>query len=160
MRNYIYTCLYAICLAGVLVVVKTTDADAFCLFNCSPKVSEARQIFHNKLLSELSKPAKIESFTKTNGQHAKFFGVEGYILHFKAKITFPKGAKVDDCRKSSHWCFSSLLLVNPVALALQQTMKISGKKQPFVIKPGQSILRYGKILFDKTERGWRGQVAP
>ncbi|HHT9147261.1 MAG TPA: hypothetical protein ACFYD4_16535, partial [Candidatus Wunengus sp. YC61] len=70
----------------------------------------------------------IDSFKKTDGQKQLVSGVEMYILSYEVVYSFPKGTQ-SPCA----WWSSTGILVQC---------------------EGQSVKDDGRIIFEKTEKGW------
>ncbi len=110
-----------------------------------PSESNARSVFENEHSKEIKEGVlKIDSFEKTNGQKINIFGVEAYKVEYKANVTYPKGILPeclgDNWPTNIYWkCFNA---------------RISG----IVSKhPGQKETINGEIVFEKTEKGWKGE---
>jgi hypothetical protein len=110
-----------------------------------PSESNARSVFEN-LNSEVIKkgPMIIDSFAKTNGQKRNLNGVEAYVVEYSANVTYPKGALPQCAGEEARQHYNQECF-----LAMGQGYLIR--------KVGQKEKMEGQILFEKTEKGWRGQ---
>jgi len=117
---------------------------AILLAACSagvPSESDARSVYENKKLKQIKEGIlKVEAFKKVNGQKMNIFGVEGYEVEYRALVIYLKGI-LPECADKKN-----------------KSLKCIGARREGVIRhPGESRSFKGKIHFEKTEKGWRGE---
>jgi hypothetical protein len=110
-----------------------------------PSESNARSVFEDLYSEEIKKGLMIiDSFAKTNGQKRNLNGVEAYVVEYSANVTYPKGALPQCAGEEARQHYNQECF-----LAMSQGWLIR--------KVGQKEKMEGHILFEKTEKGWRGQ---
>ena len=133
----------ALALAVTLLGAKT--ANAFCLFSCAPSEANAKATFENLLKRQYGgSPFTIVTFAKTNGVERELFGQKIYELSYKAVIELPNGAN-HECKVDKNFNFDNFHKSNMCAVNNRQYWP-----------PGQKLNYNENILFEKTERGWKG----
>jgi hypothetical protein len=104
----------------------------------TPSEADAKQFFTEKLGTIKEGLAKIDSFKKTNGvKHVKD-GAEEYTLDYEMELVYPKGWNAQ-CVDTSHFHMECL------QAQINQATRAVGAREKMV----------GKLIFEKTEKGWR-----
>jgi len=104
-----------------------------------PSEADARSEFEKKWKKQMEDgTVKITKFQKTDGQSAEIAGVEIYTLDYEAEIEFPKGLN-PQCKDTSKFSWECL------SPQMMGEIRDIGEKQQFK----------DKIVFEKTEKGWR-----
>jgi hypothetical protein len=89
------------------------------------------------------------SFTKTDGQSANMFGVQGYTMFYVAEIEYTSDLR-SECANPSRFlepqCVSELSVGGN---------SIRGNRLPRAAKAGARVKRTGKIMFERYESGWK-----
>jgi hypothetical protein len=135
---------FGLFVAALLTVLVAEQANAFCLYSCTPSESNARAVFENLVkLQFRGSPYNVVSFEKTNGVEREMFGQKAYELSFKAVIELPNGANLD-CKKSPTFDFQNFNAVNQCAASNRRYWP-----------PGQKLNYSESYTFEKTERGWK-----
>ena len=104
-----------------------------------PSESNARDVFASKYQDKIDQGlVALESFSKDNAQQGEIFGVKFYEVEYRARIKWPKGLNTQclgNDRDFKGWnCF------------IVEARNI-----------GQVENLHGKLHFQKTERGWKGE---
>ena len=110
-----------------------------------PSESNARSVFESQNSEGLKTGVLvINSFSKTNGQKTELMGTEAYNVEFKANVAYPNGV-ISECAVEK-WpsniysqCFDA---------------RVRGVVPK---KVGEKEVITGEILFEKTEKGWKGE---
>lgn len=89
---------------------------------------------------------EILSFRKVNAQMREESGVKIYVLEYEAEIRYPKGINL----KYKHCLDTSTFQGWDCYLMLMNGLKVRDK--------GQSEKLKDKIVFEKTEKGWRDKL--
>lgn len=109
--------------------------------SCSdgPSNAEARAIFEKQWQNEIDEGVvKVSRFDKVDGVAGELMGVKLYSLKYDAEITWPKGNDIG-CGQGPN--------ANPYYLCRSREI---GQKEKFS----------GTIQFQKTEKGWQGELLP
>lgn len=101
----------------------------------SPSVEAVRELLKHKYAGI----AEIRRLTKVDGQEGQIFGVPVYSLTYEGEIQF-----TDDCREDILGNYS--YISGPPRLGLHVAEYRKGARKN--IK--------GRVIFEKSERGWRG----
>lgn len=122
------------------------------LVGCSstPSASDGEKILVDTIQKQSNGLIKLSSFKKTNGQSGEMMGVKLYSMEYDAEIEFQ-----EDC----YWggFLGGFEAIRPNPGALGEVANRMGGRRP--AKKGQHEKIKGKIQFEKTEKGWRGQLA-
>ena len=121
------------------------------LVACSPGVpteSDGRQVFENRYGSLVENGTIIiSSFEKIDGAKAELLGREIYELEFAAEIGFPKGL-IPECTDKA---------LNEAPDNTRVSCNNATKLRGLIPKEvGSQEEMTGKLVFQKTEKGWRG----
>jgi hypothetical protein len=114
----------------------------FGLAACSnvPSGGDAKRALEAQLKADLhGTPFHIDHFEKTNGEEVSGWGVPGYVVSYRATLSFPEGLRPECTAPGSSArmdCFSAGIFGLPA--------------QPVGARPTYE----SKIFFRKTEKGW------
>ena len=110
----------------------------------TPSESMGREFFEKKA-SEAIKAGVVvvETFKKTNGIKRVEAGVEQYVLEYEVGLFYPRGF-MPECIDDSHY--------NATCFSVRRGYGIG--PSPFK-EPDEHEIESGKIVFEKTEQGWR-----
>lgn len=116
-----------------------------------PSESNARSVFENEHSENIKNGfLKIDAFSKTNGQKMNIDGgVEAYKIEYTANVTYPKGILPECIVNGFNWP-PEIFYKCQNAFETQDSYKVF--KQP-----GQKEIIRGELLFEKTEKGWKGE---
>lgn len=114
----------------------------FASSGCSqaPSESDARKVYENKNSEKIRNGAlELKNFRKVNAQMRNLMGIKVYEMEYEAEVRYPKGLNTE-CLNPSGWAeyFCDL---------------DGGPAYP----AGQITKQKGKLVFEETERGWKGQ---
>jgi hypothetical protein len=120
--------------------------------SAQPAESDGRKAVQRKIDQESQQRIELVSFTKTNGQKAKFMGVDIYIMSISVEIAF-----TERCKWFHHPMYPMSMRTEPVK-NLQGWAKFNEDIQPDrageIVRKGDRRKVTGTILFEKTENGW------
>jgi hypothetical protein len=138
-------------LSKIVLYFSMTILLAF-LVGCSstPSASDGKKVLADTIHQQSKGLIKLVSFNKTNGQSAEVMGTKQYSMEYDAEIEF-----LEDC----YWggFLGGFEAIKPNPGAFGEIANLMGGKRP--AKKGQHEKIKGKIQFEKTEKGWRGQLA-
>lgn len=120
------------------------------LVGCSstPSDSDGKKILADTIQQQSKGLIKLVSFNKTNGQSGEVMGVKLYSMEYEGEIEF-----LDNV----YWGSPFGLLGFDAAKADGSMLSIMGKNKK--AKKGDRYKFKGSIRFEKTEKGWRGELA-
>jgi len=122
------------------------------LLGCSsaPSASDGEKLLADTIQKQSKGLIKLASFNKTNGQSGEVMGVKIYSMEYEGEIEF-----LEDCFWGGF--LGGFEAVKPQPGYWGDFGNRMGGRSP--AKKGQHEKIKGKIQFEKTEKGWRGQLA-
>lgn len=122
------------------------------LVGCSstPSDSDGKKIVADTIQQQSKGLIKLVNFNKTNGQSGEVMGVKLYSMEYEGEIEF-----LENC----YWggFLGGFEAVKPQPGYWGEFGNRMGGRTP--VKKGQHEKIKGKIQFEKTEKGWRGELA-
>jgi len=120
-----------------------------------PAASDGEKVIRDKIAAESEGRIKLASFQKTNGQAAERNGVPAYTLEYSGEIEF-----LEDCK----WAVDNPYMRGFRTVKLKpRVSELDYDPNRFLpgmeVKQGQREKISGKIFFEKTENGWRGNAS-
>lgn len=110
----------------------------------SPNESDARSVYVNLLKQQLGAvPYVLVSFKKTNGVAREVMGSQTYAVEYQAVVEYPAGVRPE--------CVSR----NGSFPGWRCSIAASQGLRPKSV--GEREVMAGELIFEKTERGWKGQ---
>lgn len=116
---------------------------AFLSGGCSstPSESDAQRELESRIVKESKGLIKLVNFTKTNAQFSEKKGVQIYTLEYEATIEF-----LEDC-----WWLIGKKWSEYQVTQREPEPAYAGNH----VRAGQRVPIFGKVKFEKMERGWR-----
>ena len=139
-------------LFSILVVAGAVAAWIFIFRSPYPSETDARHVFENINPSIKSGVAVIKDFKKTNSQTQEGFGIKVHEIEFEAKIEFL--GDYDPMHVDSEGN-NSLEVLGGIFSAFSLAMSENLVKEAH--KAGEIITFNGKVSFEESEKGWKGQ---
>ncbi len=127
-------------------LVLTVTATVFSGCSSVPSSSDAQRILENQIIMQSKGVIKLIGFTQTNAQKGDVMGTKIYSLEYQAEIEFTA-----DCYWGGPFGGFEVMTGEP---SLFNAFRYQGKKRA---KQGQRKAISGELVFEKTEKGWRGQ---
>lgn len=121
---------------------------------CSTKPSDkdGRQVLENLLEEQTKGKVKLVDFKKLNAEEGELMGVKLYGIEFEAEVEF-----LEECYYRVREEF--LDGITP-GIVIDKPMRFGwGEVNMFGLKKAHPSMREklsGKLLFEKTEKGWKG----
>lgn len=106
-----------------------------------PTEGDARQVFEN-MTNRGEKNLKtgdleLKSFKKMNAKEVDILGTKAHVIEFEAELSYPKGWNVQ--------CLGEAGKQNIIGCMMADSHEV-----------GATEVTKGEVIFEKTEKGWRG----
>ncbi len=121
-------------------------ATAFSGCSSAPSSSDAQIILENQITKQSKGVIKLIGFTQTNAQKGDVMGTKIYSLEYLAEVEFTA-----DCYWGGPFGGFEVMTGEPDPFNF---FMYQGKKRA---KQGQRKTISRELVFEKTEKGWRGQ---
>jgi hypothetical protein len=123
-----------------------------------PSASDGEKLIRNKINDQAGGRIKLVGFKKTNGQVMEAFGSRGYRMEWEGQIEFLSDCYWGPFDGGGSWSGDFYTVAgkpeHPDTMASFLQPQYVGKKE---VSKGQKIRVSGTLVFEKTEKGWRGQ---
>lgn len=116
----------------------------------------AREILETKIAGQSKGMVKLVDFEKANGIKQSFNGMEFYILEYSATVEFPQETWGECGNDNIETCFKYERFHKGMPSERDVHVMDSNGISFTQFNAGSKVKTAGKMSFQKTEKGWRG----